>query len=449
MFDIRFDAKKTEVVSLVIFTLLLLFLSKNIYMINQGDFSRLTIGFLDDLNKYDKNTLSFPMLDTFSSLFKYEYISSFSWVVYVYALILSCITNTFDLQIFAALMKSLFIASLYFFYKRTNGHSETNFLVFLISSIPVLSASNFSILQSFYQDQIILPLLPLAVALANNNSNKSLYLTFICVTLIATTKSQYFYTPVLFMVFFVLFNRERLKLKLALSFISLILAISAILLSSGASQFNKYHSIYFGSLIYLKDNHYKIPDKYDVNCIGSDAWGNILDKNEGAVRSDIGMTCMNKNASLGFKDSVGDLLKHPAFIFKLPFESTMQEFYGEDYFHVYKSYKLIHCDSSILCELPKIKDKLFNTLRFPVLAILMLGSMFLIKQRLSGSIFIISSFGISQLYISFLGEGYRDINKHLVGMNYAFDLILFMLSIWVLTLVITTIRTKMALCIKR
>jgi TM2 domain-containing membrane protein YozV len=53
------------------------------------------------------------------------------------------------------------------------------------------------------------------------------------------------------------------------------------------------------------------------------------------------------------------------------------------------------------------------------------------KKTYSGLLFFISAFGVSQFYISFFGEGYRDLAKHLFPMNFSFDLILFVIAmIW-------------------
>lgn len=431
------------------FIFIILWSSKNTYIINQGDFSRLTVGFLDDLSKYSKDTLSYPLLNTFYSIYEYAYISSFSWIVYGYALLINTITNTFDLQIFSALMKIAFICSLYLLYKEIKNRHVNGIFIFLIACVPLLSPSNLSYFASFYQDQLILPALPLAIALSLRNSLKSIFLAFVCMTLIASSKSQYFYVPLIFGAYYLIFNRERIKLKLILTFVSLAIAVLAIAYSTGASQFNKYHSVFFGSLVYLKDNHYPIPEKYDTNCIGADAWGNILNKEEGAIRSELGMKCMDSNGALGFKDSLGELIKHPTFIFKLPFESTMRSLYGEDYFHVFKSYNLIRCSDSALCGMAKVKDRLFNDLRFPALALFLILSLVLAKINGAGVYFIISAFGVSQLYISFLGEGYRDINKHLIGMNYAFDLLLFMLISMTLSLLLMQLKNIVSSHAKR
>ncbi|ELM6922204.1 hypothetical protein OGW15_21120 [Citrobacter sp. Cf039] len=420
--------KKLNLLIFIAFVIAVLLVSKNIIMINQGDFYRLTSLFISDdaISLYGSKNLSFPLLDEFKNITKYNYISSFSYIVYLYASIISIFTNSFDIQIFSSIMKIVFLSSLYLLFCNIFKKNIVNTLVFIIACIPIISPSNISIFTSFYQDQIILPLLPLVMYFSYRSDNKvNIFIAFILITIISTAKSQYFYSSIILFIQFLVFNRSNLKIKAYLTVASLLVSISAIMLSSGATQYNKYHSNYFGILYTLKENNYKIPEKYNIECIGVDAWGNILDINTGAVSSNIGESCFNKNKEIGFKDSIKNIIIHPLISLTLPFDKIMRSFYGEDYFHVYKGYKIIDCKDSFLCSIPTIKDKLFNDVRFPFLIIIAIISVFINNKSMASSLFMFSIFGITQLYICFIGEGYRDINKHLIGLNYSFDLIIF------------------------
>ncbi|HEE9999471.1 TPA: hypothetical protein R8G80_004786, partial [Citrobacter freundii] len=334
--------KKLNLLIFIAFVIAVLLVSKNIIMINQGDFYRLTSLFISDdaISLYGSKNLSFPLLDEFKNITKYNYISSFSYIVYLYASIISIFTNSFDIQIFSSIMKIVFLSSLYLLFCNIFKKNIVNTLVFIIACIPIISPSNISIFTSFYQDQIILPLLPLVMYFSYRSDNKvNIFIAFILITIISTAKSQYFYSSIILFIQFLVFNRSNLKIKAYLTVASLLVSISAIMLSSGATQYNKYHSNYFGILYTLKENNYKIPEKYNIECIGVDAWGNILDINTGAVSSNIGESCFNKNKEIGFKDSIKNIIIHPLISLTLPFDKIMRSFYGEDYFHVYKGYK--------------------------------------------------------------------------------------------------------------
>ncbi|EPT4174285.1 hypothetical protein ACVQM3_004973, partial [Escherichia coli] len=78
-----------------------------------------------------------------------------------------------------------------------------------------------------------------------------------------------------------------------------------------------------------------------------------------------------------------------------------------------------------LNEVQKIKDSALSTVRIPVAFIAMIASLIFIRKKYSVAIFTLSAFSISQFYISFIGEGYRDLDKHLFAMNFSFDLMIF------------------------
>lgn len=118
-------------------------------------------------------------------------------------------------------------------------------------------------------------------------------------------------------------------------------------------------------------------------------------------------------------------LKNPSLLITLPYDKGIRQQYTENYIHVYNSFLLIENNSGLLYDITKIKDFLFKEIRFSALLLAFFSSFFLRNKKVRGVIFFLSAFGTSQLYISFLGEGYRDLSKHLFGMNISFDLLLF------------------------
>ena len=76
----------------------------------------------------------------------------------------------------------------------------------------------------------------------------------------------------------------------------------------------------------------------------------------------------------------------------------------------------------------------------PISFIMMIVSIVFYKRRFSASLFALSVFSISQFYMSFLGEGYRDLNKHLFSMNFSFDLSLYLIGCIFIFMLVEKVR---------
>ncbi|CDH25639.1 hypothetical protein [Xenorhabdus bovienii] len=408
---------------IIIFSLLIAFLSKNISMANQGDFYRVVAPFI---NNIDIPSLSYQLKDNFSSILSFDYKSSYSLIIYFYSGIISLFTNTLDIQIISLILKIVYIFILYeFFLLIERKNNKYNAFFFIIFCFPLMSSANLSLFSSFYQEQVLLIFLPLFLITTFSNTTKSIIIGAISITIMACSKSQFFYIPIFILVYYVIFNQERLKLKIPLMLLSLLISISFILFSTGATNLNKYHSNYFGIYKYMQIHNIQLPEKVQEECIGIDAWGNKYDFYNGAIHTEIGEKCFWDNNTVDFSDAIKEILKHPLIILNLPYDDSMKNFYGENYFHVYKASKLIQNNTGVLSNITDAMDYLFNNLRFSLLLLCMIIPLFFRGQNFAGTFFILGCLGVSQLYISFIGEGYRDINKHLFGMNLSFDFIIF------------------------
>lgn len=83
----------------------------------------------------------------------------------------------------------------------------------------------------------------------------------------------------------------------------------------------------------------------------------------------------------------------------------------------------------IFAKIKNTKDKIFIDKKPALIFLIFILSTFFYKKKYALMIMFLSLFTLSQLYISFFGEGYRDLTKHLFAMNVSFDLILFLLFI--------------------
>jgi len=325
-------------------------------------------------------------------------------------------------------MKALMLVSLYILLLSLSGKFETTYrkqIIFIIASIPLLASSNMALLSSLYQEQLLLIFLPVLIATIIYDTKASIYSCFFFTAAIATLKSQFFYMPFIMMVFFIIYSRQYLKLKLSLMLLALAFGVIAILYTHGTTNLNSYHSTYYGA--YLSGELSGNKTQVDVNkpCIGVDAWGNKFDTNKGMVSTNIQDKCFVDSKNAKFSDAIKYYASHPVDFLVLPFTESIQPFFGENYFHMDFSYKLIVNQNNIYGKITEIKDTILDKVRFPALVVILLSSLVIRRNKLSGALFIISALGVSQFYISFLGEGYRDLNKHLSGMNICFDLVLY------------------------
>lgn len=397
-------------------------------MINTGDYYRATHSFIDPIKSFDHRIGElYPLKDDLKIIAEYSYKSSYSYIVNIYAYLISFATEEFNLRHYFILMTTLYIFSLYKLQKKLYNKS---LVVYFLFSLLLISSSNLGFFKSFYQEQLLLIFLPLLGIYLDKNNNGSLFFAFILMTLIATLKSQFFYVPLLAILYYSIFNREKLGLKLILMAISLGISYGFVYASKGTVEYNKYHAAYFGVYNYLKENSLYIDKDIDDQCIGIDAWGNRFDLDKGIGSSaEDGGRCFEKHKEIGFSDSLKSYVKNPLILIKLPYDKTVRAQFTEIYFHVSKNLLLLVNDNSLLGKVAVIKDYLFNEIRFSALLLVMLASLVLYKKTYSGLLFFISAFGISQFYISFLAEGYRDLAKHLFPMNFSFDLLLFIIAI--------------------
>lgn len=404
------------------------YLSWDIYLINSGDFNRAIVPFLEGVKAFTKNIpLVHPLRDHFDPITAYGYKSSYSFIIYAYACVLSIFTTTFDIRVLGSLLKVAYVFALYILFSNFIGRKGFIYTaLFIVASILLVSSSNLAFFNSFYQEQVLLICLPLICAYIPRSDNKALIVTTMAMVVAASSKSQFFYLPVLVFVMYAIFNRDRIRVKAIFCAVALVLAMACVLGSSGATVFNKYHANYFGIFEYAKNNGVEIPDGIDSSCVGIDAWGNKFNISQGSERTEIGMECYKRNSDYGFKEVLKWVAKNPSFLVEIPYDDGVANQLTENYFHVYKSLRLIVNDEGPLSSITKAKDYLFERVKFTALLITMIISLLLFKHTHAGTFFFISSFGVSQMYVAFLGEGYRDLDKHLFGMNLSFDVLIFL-----------------------
>ncbi|EFN7281941.1 hypothetical protein EIF92_23080 [Escherichia coli O11:H5] len=398
--------------------------SLNTYTINTSDYFRSIYLFLHDIPSFTSNfDLSFKFKGDFKNIFNVDYKSSYTFILYFYALFLSFFTNYLDLTLLSSILKALYISALYCLFIKASGMVRAkHFPLFVIVAIPMLSSSILSFFSSFYQEQIILLALPALSCLLFASERITYKHAFILVTIIACAKSQFFYAPLLLLFSYFIYDRREIRSKILTSLICMLISVGCVLLSKSTTDINKYHASYFGVYLLMQNNGYSLPEEVDYKCVGIDAWGNKYDIEKGAIATKIGDSCRKAHAITGFSNVLSQYILHPSLLVKLPLDKSLQFQMKEDYIHVFKGIKLISSKNTLISEITNIKDRLYSGIRLPLLIAIMALALIARKNINSLSLFFLSAFGVSQFYISFIGEGYRDFSKHIMPMNFSFDL---------------------------
>lgn len=419
--------EKTIHYAVLFFSLIIIFMTKNLSMPNTGDFGRAMGWYMSKLPVNDLFlTYKIGDVSVHNFLNNFNYKSSYTILLYCYTFLLSGFTDTLDLGLLSAILKIIYIFSLFIFFsalmrpKYKKAHLQL--LVFLIAIVPCISSSNLAFFSSFFQEQVVLVCLPILLFCLTTEQNKSFLLLVAMVTIVSCSKSQFFYLPLIIIFYYWIFNDGSLKKTLTMIAVFALACIS-IVKTDGTTELNKYHATYFGVYQLADVNGFDLPASIEKSCIGVDAWGNKFNIELGAEPTKIGMDCFNKlKDNVSFLDVAEFFIKRPLSIFSLPFDRGISTQLTEDYFHVYFSYPIIRNNTGILANLTQIKDELFKGNRLPVLFLSLFISILYRKRRHAGLFFVASSFAIAQFYISFFGEGYRDLAKHLFAMNFTFDL---------------------------
>ncbi|MDI3415706.1 hypothetical protein [Pantoea sp. V106_11] len=413
----------------IVLALLVAFTSTSLIMMNTGDYYRSVFPFIESIPNFSNNLpFSYPLKESFSPLDSYEYKSSYSLIIYAYASLVHIFSNTFSITLYSSILKFFYviIASFLFLKIAEIEDKKLLFVSYLLCIAPLISSSNLAFFGSFYQEQVLLILLPLLLLSVNKRTTEAYLTTFLSVTIIACSKGQFFYFPAILFCYYLIYDRKGMLLKIPLVAISLALSFLCMMFTTSTVAYNKYHSVYFGVYEYERMNGIELPEGADKNCVGIDSWGNRFDLKSGVVSTSIGEECFNKHKDATFKETIDEILKHPSMLLKLPFDDGVKTQLTENYFHVYKAMPLIINNNGFYEKITNVKDALFKNIRFFLLVLALVFSLALRNAKISGLLFLCSSLGISQFYISFIGEGYRDMDKHLFGMNFSFDMAVFL-----------------------
>ena len=420
--------------------------AKELFFIDQGDFDRVAWYFLE--KSLDENHRIWRFKDVFEQL-RFD-ISSLVFSIPAY--IQKLYWTEYNLAFTAMLGQLLMLTYAHFLSKNIAELADLGtagrIALLLIFSVSFFYSHNIAMLNSLYSEFIFMLALPLLVlgliSLQKTEGSGSAHiLILLSGFFMGMAKTQYFYIPTLIALTFLLLAWiDKRKINYVFATVLLIIQIVCFipLKKNDFVQLNYYHSLYFGSYTVLSEPELSALELSLESrlCIGTDAWGNKMSGAKGEKVEGGKKTCY-KNQEF----QIFDVLR-PYILF--PFTLVKMIRYSEahwgtvQYFHVYpdsyylKSLPRPMTSENILVRLSLIRDGIFNGFILIVMAVLGVASVFWhrIDSFVRYASFFLGAFFLSQLLVSIVGEGMRDLGKHMWAAQFSMDL---MLALWLAMLV--------------
>jgi len=316
--------------------------------------------------------------------------------------------------------------------------------VFAMLLLAVGCAHNCAFLNSFYGEHTFLVFLPVAlVGLFEQRRWPRMILIPAGLLFAGAAKPQYFYLPALAAGVLVLFDlRGRRRVDVPLT--ALLLAAFGVswfyAFHAGGNVANYYNSTYFGSYLPLSDEELRglrvKPE--NLECVGVDPWGNRIDRGDTLKLSHGPANCAQRTA-ITLKTVLMPYFRHPLLLPEMwtwlaPAHFTVL------YFHVYPNTPyIIPADGRsfywghLLVKLSELRQRLITPI-YPVLILAGIALVFVrhrsvVSVEMKTVTLLLALFIPSQFAVSLLGEGVRDLSKHLAAAQFCLDLLCVLLIV--------------------
>lgn len=295
-------------------------------------------------------------------------------------------------------------------------------------------------LASFYGDALFIASLPLLLAalVARLDRAWKWALAFVLVTMCATSKAQLFYLPTLIAVWRFTYpptQRQASTTRWGAIFWVLMLsqAVTLVpLLANTYSKINYHNAVYTGALLVTDSAALGAVDSVSQECVGIDYWGNKINSPtdvsplfEGVCRPEV----------LPSAKLIARLYLHdPSAILKLvwralPAHSTIF------HFHLNQDSPYVQIPAttgmSAWIYVDRARDWLLGGYGLIIVPLVLLVASFALPQRQAMLLSFCGVLSLSQVMVAIMGEGVRDLSRHLFPAQIAaflgFILLLFFL----------------------
>lgn len=441
----------------IIFGTWLITQSQIISTLDQGDYGRANISFLNgpvdgkEYRHWEKPTLEWGFKNHFDVHAVNNTGSAYFLINGYFQQILR---DSFSLPLLSITSKIFLLVTLGFLSKRISEQLGWSLLgeifIWATLSCAFFMAHNIYILNSFYQEHVFWLGLPLILCgLLDDKKIRSTLLIIFGAIISGGSKTQFFYLPILIGFFCLTWSWWKTKAINKPLLIGLIAAQALCvlpLLKNPYKALNFYHATYYGSYILINEknlNDLKIPPS-TFRCIGSDRWGILLSGKKGDERGGVISSCFDE-VSLGTSDVLSPYFSDPTLIWRMwqfaepalwtakPFHNIHEQPYivttaGIDQNGVPYPFPSDNFSLNLSNE-----RELRFTHRAGQFSLLALGiSLLLLYKRWLGNmplaIFFLIALIWTQIFIALLGEGFRDLGKHFAAAQLSYDILLILIA---------------------
>lgn len=442
----------------IIFSAWLIAQSQIITTLDQGDYGRAITSFLNgpadgkQYRHWEKPTLEWGFKKSFAID---EVNNSGSAYFLINGYIQQILRDSFSLPFLSLTSKIFLLVALGFLSKRISEQLGWRFFgeifIWVILSCAFFMAHNIYILNSFYQEHVFWLGLPLILCgLLDDKKIRSTYLIIFGAIISGSSKTQFFYLPILIGVLCLTWSWWKAKAinkPLLIALIAAQVLCVVPLLKNPFKALNFYHATYYGSYTLLNQkslNGLNIPLS-TTRCIGSDRWGVLLSGKYGDERGGNISSCFDE-VSLDTGDILRPYFNEPTLIWRMwqfaeaalwtakPFHNIHEQPYivtpaGIDQNGVPYPFP----SNNFSLNLSDEREKRF-THRVGQFSLLALGiCLLLLYKRWLGNMPLAILFLLaliwSQIVIALLGEGFRDLGKHFAAAQLSYDILLVFITL--------------------
>lgn len=308
-------------------------------------------------------------------------------------------------------------------------------IMFTAVSLSFFYAHNIGMANSFYAEYAFLLFFPLLlIGFLRAPFNHGKLLLVLGALLCGLSKVQYFYIPALVLVCVVALDLRARRRTPWWLVAALCLAQAVCLLplrKNPYAELNHHQSTFFGSYMMLEPQQLRVLglDDEQIACVGIDGWGHKALGPGGTQPEHVGNSCYRRHPK-STADVLAPYLRYPGTLFKL-MAFALPHHFTVRYVHIYPYFSYIVPSNGkdfkggrLLVKLSDLREQTVTRMASALVALgLVLPFLRSPGQHrgLGLSCLFLALFIISQIVVSLLGEGIRDLSKHLWAAQLALD----------------------------
>lgn len=419
--------------------------SENLIFQNNGDFQRTSLFMLADVTRNLDTTRPFRA----GGFGPIEEFSAASYLFLAFGWLQRLFSDHYDLAVSSIAGKVVLLGGLAALAHGVAGRDRPLMRggLFTLLALMAFAAHNIGLMKSFYFEYAIFLGLPVLLAGFFARSKAGRIAGLGAGSLLAgLAKIQYFYVPLLVLAcLYVAGSRTSRPGAAVVATLVVAQALCLIpLWSNPHSHLHYYHSTYFGTYMLLEPAELRrigLTDR-ELACVGVDSWGNFAEGKGGLQVRPGKPTCVQDRPHT-IRDVLEPYVRHPSLILRMP-AFALPSHFTVDYFHVYPAFKFLqvlpqqeHGGQRLLLRLTTWRERYVTP---TAAALLVLGVAVAAAGRRKGepryapALLFLALLLVSQIAVSLLGEGIRDMSKHLWAAQFGLDLMVPLLAMSIVDL---------------